>query len=144
MQLLRIALVVLVPRLLCSSVKSIKILAALCPEIRNPTVLHLSIQPLHFCCVYLQPACVQMSTYSRIYNPFQTERNDTREDAHNHRANFPDGPASETLSSRCTSTILLCRCSEEGTDFGVDFARSFSSCRKLHLSPLEHCPFAFH
>ena len=34
---------------MCPSVKSIKIPAALCPEIRNPTVAHLSLQPLHLC-----------------------------------------------------------------------------------------------
>ena len=39
---LRNALVELVSRLLCSAVKSVKISAARCPEIRNPIVVHLS------------------------------------------------------------------------------------------------------
>ena len=34
--------------------------------------------------------------------------------------------------------------SEDGAVFGVAFARSWPSCRKLHWSPLEHSPFAFH
>ena len=47
--LLWIALVELIPRLLGPSASSIKILAALCPEMHNPKVAHLSLQPLHFC-----------------------------------------------------------------------------------------------
>ena len=34
--------------------------------------------------------------------------------------------------------------SEGGSAFGVGFARSLLSCRKLHWSPFEHCPFSFH
>ena len=42
-QLLWIVLDELVPRLLCPSVKSLRIPAARCPAIRNPTVAHLSL-----------------------------------------------------------------------------------------------------
>ena len=36
------------------------------------------------------------------------------------------------------------RGSGEGLDFCVNFPLLFPSWRKLQLSPLEHCPFAFH
>ena len=91
--LLRVALVELVPRLLSYSVKSMKIPAAQCPEIRNPFVAHHSTQPLHFChhpssflCrVDLQPACAQMNTFPRICIPILFCRMDIREDANNHK-----------------------------------------------------------
>ena len=39
----------------------------------------------------------------------------------------------------------FCRMKELGEGFGcVDFARLFISCRKLQLSPFEHCPLASH
>ena len=39
----------------------------------------------------------------------------------------------------------LCRMKEFGDEFGcLGYARLFISCRKLQLSPLEHCPLAFH
>ena len=48
-QLLWIALVELIPRLLGTSVKSIKIPAALCPEIHNPTgYSHCTFVTIHF------------------------------------------------------------------------------------------------
>ena len=41
--------------------------------------------------------------------------------------------------------FTLFRVEELGEGFGcVDFARLFVSCRKLQLSPFEHCPLAFH
>ena len=88
-----VALVELIPRLLCSSVKSIKIPAALCPEIRNPTVVHLSEKQLRFChhpssafCwVVLQPSSAGMSTLRRIYIPFRTYTSDIGEDANSHK-----------------------------------------------------------
>ena len=52
--------------------------------------------------------------------------------------------ASRTCGTRCISHTL-CRVEDLGEGFGcVDFARLFISCRKLQLSPSEHCPFAFH
>ena len=47
-QLLCIVLVEVVPRLLCLSVKSLKIPAARRPAIHNSTVVHLSLKLLHF------------------------------------------------------------------------------------------------
>ena len=47
--LLRIVVVESVLKLLGPSVKSLKILAARRPAIHNPTVVHLSQKPLHFC-----------------------------------------------------------------------------------------------
>ena len=39
----------------------------------------------------------------------------------------------------------FCCMKEFGDGFGcVIFARLLTSCRKLQLSPLEHCPLAFH
>ena len=72
----------LVPTLLCPSWKSLHILAAQCPVIHNPTVVHLSynccvfvtIRSRLFCGVVPQPACVQTRTYRRNYNPIQTYR----------------------------------------------------------------------
>ena len=46
--------------------------------------------------------------------------------------------ASRTSGSRCIFHTLPRRRS------GVDFARSFVSCRKLQLSLFEHCPLPFH
>ena len=41
--------------------------------------------------------------------------------------------------------FTLCCVEDLGQGFGcVDFARLFISCRKLQLSPFEHCPLAFH
>ena len=57
-------------------------------------------------------------------------------------ANFPDGLRALRLF---LLEVFLLSFSvggrEGGTDFGVVFARLFSSCWKLQLSPLEHCPF---
>ena len=53
--------------------------------------------------------------------------------------------ASRISVSRRTSPRVLEDCgSESGAAFGVSFARSLLSCRKLHLSPFEHCLFSFH
>ena len=165
--LLWIALVELIPRLLCPSASSIKILAALCPEIHNPTVAHLSLQPLAllsppffgFCWGNLQPACVQTSTYHRIFNPMQIYRIEIREDANNHKViwckylsrslctavDWTSPTDSSLWSSFCLYALppLCVGGTEDGAVFGVDFTRS-SSCRKLRWSPLEHCPSAFH
>ena len=52
--------------------------------------------------------------------------------------------ASGTLGSR-RIFLILPRMKELGEGFGcVDFARLSISWRKLQLSPLEHCPLAFH
>ena len=83
----------LVPRLLCLSVKSMRIAAAHCSEIHNPTVVNLSKKPLHlchhpssvFCWVHLQPACGQTRTFLRICIPILFCRIDVREDANNHK-----------------------------------------------------------
>ena len=41
--------------------------------------------------------------------------------------------------------FTLCCVEDLGEEFGcVDFARLFISCRKLQLSPYEHCQLAFH
>ena len=61
-------------KLLCPFEKSLQILAAQCPAIRNPTVVHLSQLPLHFChhpssAFYLfapQPSSEETSTLCRI------------------------------------------------------------------------------
>ena len=51
--------------------------------------------------------------------------------------------ASRTLGSRCIFHILLRR--RSWRRFGcVDFARLLLSCRKLQMSPFEHCLLAFH
>ena len=67
--------------------------AALCHEIRNPMIVHLSIQPLHFChrpfsvfgWVDLQPACAQTITFHRICIPVLFYKIDIREDANYHK-----------------------------------------------------------
>ena len=41
--------------------------------------------------------------------------------------------------------FIFCCVEDLGEGFAcVDFACLSSSCRKLHLSPFEHCPLAFH
>ena len=60
----------------------------------------------------------------------------TRQSSH-----FPTwASASRTSGSRCILT--LCFVEDLGERFGcVDFARLLIPCRKLQLSPFEHCPF---
>ena len=90
-QFLWIVLIELVLRLLYTSVKSLRIPAARCPAMQNPTVVHLSLLPLHFCqhpssAFYLvvpQPSCAETRTLCRIFIPIQTYRIDIREDAGN-------------------------------------------------------------
>ena len=54
-------------------------------------------------------------------------------------------PASEGPSFFSTNFYLLVLVAQRlERVFGVDFARSWLSCRKLHWSPLEHCPFSLH
>ena len=75
------------------SVKSIKIPAALSLEIHNPTVVHLSYWPLHFChhpfsafySAIPQPYSAELSTLRRTYMPILTYRIDIREDAKTHK-----------------------------------------------------------
>ena len=63
---------------------------------------------------------------------------------HGSRAIFPLGllpPGLLVLDAFFT----FCCVEDPGEGFGcVDFARLFISCRKLQLSPFEHCPLAFH
>ena len=147
--------------------KSPQIPAALSPEIRNPTVVHFSMWLLHFChhpssafrWVVPQPACVQMNTCRRIYNPIQTYRIDIREDANSHkvikckyfsrsfctavdRTSHRCSQASEVLFPRRTSTSL-CWWLRGWSCFWCWF------CTLIPVVPestlvLEHCPFAFH
>ena len=65
------------------SVKSIKIPVAPCPEIRNPTFVHLQNSYCTFVTILLRlfpglsslhPACVQTSTSRRLCNPIQTQK----------------------------------------------------------------------
>ena len=92
-QLLWTVLVELVPKFLCPSEKSIQILAVQRPVIRNPTVAHFSLSPLHFChhpssafCwVGPQPSSAEMSTRRLIYSLILTSKTDIREDANSHK-----------------------------------------------------------
>ena len=52
-------------------------------------------------------------------------------------------PASDAPFSRRTSTSWCWVAQKVERLLGVGFARSWLSCRKLHGSPFEHCPFAF-
>ena len=59
-------------------------------------------------------------------------------------SHFPTGLL--PLGLRVLDAFLTLCCAEDpGEGFGcVDFARLSSSCRKLQLSPSEHCPWAYH
>ena len=63
---------------------------------------------------------------------------------HGCRLDFPDWLL--PLTFLCLDALLPLGVggSVGGAVFGVGFARSLLSCQKLHWSPLEHCPFAFH
>ena len=73
--------------------KSLRIPAARRPAIHNPTVVHLSLKPLHFChhtssAFYLvvpQPSSAETSTLRRNYILFPPFSTDIREDAKSHR-----------------------------------------------------------
>ena len=146
--------------------KSMKIPAALSPEICNPTVERPSLLPLHFChhpasafCwVVPHPSVREASTLRRTYIPIQTYRINIREDANGHKVIWSKYLSSSLctavdLSSQTDSGLwgsfvldaLLPRVfevggSEGGSAFGVGFARSLLSCRKLHWSPFEQWP----
>ena len=62
---------------------------------------------------------------------------------HGCRLDFPDGLLFLWLLFLDALLLLGAGGSEGGAAFGVGFARSLLSCRKLHWSPLEHCPFTF-
>ena len=155
-----------IARLSCASVHAVKISAAPCPGIRNPTVVHLSKKRVHFCqhhfsalcLVDLQPACVQTSTSRRIYNPMQTSGTDIRENVKNTH--------SVTWCKYISNNV--CKAVEQTSQMEFGLCGSFSlmhfyvlvlvvqkmdlfSCRfctritiVLEMYPLDHCPFAFH
>ena len=113
-----------------------------------------------FSSVVPQPSCAETSTYCRIYTPIPTCRIDIRRDANSHKViqckylsrnlctavDWSSQTGLQPLRFLFLDELLpLCvGGSEDGAVFGVDFARSSLSCRKLHWSPLEHCPFPFH
>ena len=132
----RIVLVELIPAPLCPSEKSIQMLAAQRPVIRNPTGVHfftiatalLSPPSSASCWVVPQQSRAEMGTLRRIYIPFPTFQTDLREDANTHNAIW-----CKYLSRSIYLPLILfldallplgVGGSEDGAAFDVGFARS--------------------
>ena len=121
-------------RLLCSSVKLVKIPAILCPEFCNIVTALLLSYFSTFCYVDLQSSCVRTSTSRQIYIPIQTDKWTfgrmpivTRWfDANSFQVVFASRwiPVSEPLFF---THFNIFGDSEEGAIFGIDFARLSSS-----------------
>ena len=99
------------------------------------------------CLVALQPAGAWKHIYRRICIPMISSNFDTREHSKIHTmdscTDLPGTPCTffDSTSQGCSPSF---RGSEAGAYLGVDFPLSFPLWRKLELSPLEHCPAAFH
>ena len=113
-----------------------------------------------FCWAVHQPGGVHKSTFLQICLHFLTCRTSTLEDATFHRMEW----CKFLWGSPCTAVepfsplgllplgllvldafFTLCCEDDLGDGLGcVDFARLLISWRNLQLSPLEHCPLAFH
>ena len=102
------------------------------------------------CQAVLQPGDAHKSTFLQIGIHFRTCRISILEDATFHRMNWcmfllrNPCRAIETFYS-WDSSLWALGFSTHFSGFGcVIFARLLTSWRKLQLSPLEHCPLAFH
>ena len=156
----------LVSRLLCSSVRSMKTSAA--SRLKYATQMscifqhsHCSLVTIHFrlfarlflstpvhectliaeftlrlCFVFLTLGWVSIAARWSCAIPLKYS-------VHGGRDGFPDGlrPLRILLLEHFVSSFSFSG-SEDEVDIGVVFTRLLSSCRKLQLSPFEHCPFA--
>ena len=113
-----------------------------------------------FSLVVPQPSSAETSTYRRIYIPISVLQNwhsggcqssqgdlvqvPCKKSLHGCRLVSPDGLLPLKFLFLDALLPLGVGGLEDGAVFTVGFACSFPSYQKLHLSPLEHCPFAFH
>ena len=152
---------------LCSSLKSLEILAAQRPVIHNSTQLSHTLH--NNCCtivITLFRLFVCSSTFqcgnkhsapnlqpdSHIQTWHSGGCQNSQGDSvrvpfkmylHGCRMNFPDWllPLTFLFLDALLPRVFGVGGSEGGAVFGVGFARSFLSCRKLHWSPFEHWAF---
>ena len=165
-KLLWIVLVEFVPKLLCPSVESLQFPAARRPAIHNrctsQTIASALLSPpffgLSFGCsstyqcgnehsvpnLHPDPDFWNWHSGGCQYSQCDLVQVPFKNCLHGCRLVFPDWHLPLKLLFLDALLPLGVGGSEGGAVFGVGFARSLPSCRKLHSSPLEHCSFAFH